>query len=116
MEQEEFKIGDYTAKCKTEYHSPSDAQATCDVTKGGDFRAKFDFEVFRGKVEKADAIMDRKIFEELEPDDEQSKKEIADIKDFMDANKLDRVTLTVLENEAKIQKAKKVWSGVADKI
>lgn len=115
-ENEEFKIGEYTAKCRTEYFSPSDATANCDVTKGNDFRAKFEFEVFKGKVEKADAIMSKEIFDELKADDDQSAKEIADIKDFMKANKLDKVTLTVLESEEKTQKAKKLWSDVAAQI
>ena len=31
-EKEDFKIGDYDASCTTNYHSPSDATATCKVT------------------------------------------------------------------------------------
>jgi hypothetical protein len=112
MGNETFNIGDYVAKCDTNYASPSFAKSECMVTKGTDFRAMFEFEVDAGEVKKADATMDRKIFDELQGDDDQSKKEIADIKDFMDARKLDKVTLTVMETESDIKKKKQVWSGV----
>lgn len=115
VEKEEFKIGDYTAKCTTDYASPSFAKAQCKVTKDGEPRAQFDFEVDRGKVLKADALMQRATLDELKADDSDSEKEIADIKDFMDANKLKEVTLTVLESEEKIKKSGKVWGDVASK-
>lgn len=115
MGEEKFNIGDYLAQCKTDYASPSFAKSNCLVTKSGDFRAQFDFHVERGEVLKADATMSRKIFDELDGDDEQSKKEIADLKDFMDKRKLDKVTLTVMESAKDIKEAEDIWSDVAKK-
>jgi len=59
--------------------------------------------------------MNRKIFDELEGEDVETKKEIADIKDFMDSRKLNEVTLTVLESQKDIKEAENIWADVAKK-
>ena len=125
-EKEAFNIGDYQAACTTNYNSPSDAVAKCNVVKGGtideskktvsggEFRALFEFEVERGKVEKADATFARPIFNELKGDGQESVDKIKDLTHLMDANNRDKITLTVLEeSDAQKAKMKKLWADVA---
>ena len=111
---EEFSIGYLQAVCKTNFASPSFAKSHCDVTRDGEFRAAFDFDVEAGKVLKADATLSKEILNELKPESG-SEKEVADLKDFMQKRNLDKITLTVLESESDIKKAQQTWEDVASK-
>jgi hypothetical protein len=109
-----FKIGDYNTVCGTRFHSPSDATSACLLTKNNDFRALFEFDVYKGKINKADATLHEDVFKELTPADDETKKEIADLQEFMKAEKLDRVTLTVHQTKEEREKIKGILDDVSE--
>lgn len=125
FEEKEFELGDkYTVACRSAYYSPADSKSTCIVaTKAGhEPRAIFDFEVYKGKVEKAEVALNRALIGttidkdgktngELQPEhNSETIKNIKEIQDFMKLKKSDWQVVSVIpiqEYEENYQKAGK---------